>query len=152
MRHERGSSLRNRFILMIMILPSTFVNAAKSPQKPLKPHIINSTISSSSENVWNEWSDDDGTPSNESGVLDETLHERHCSGESEALFCFLIVDAVPAGLYSVSDLHGSEHCIPGYSSRFPSDVSTLCTFNYGFSLCYKQVPYCTDLYKSSSSP
>ena len=109
-------------------------------------------ISSSSENVWNEWSDDDGTPSNESGVLDETLHERHCSGESEALFCFLIVDAVPAGLYSVSDLHGSEHCIPGYSSRFPSDVSTLCTFNFGFSLCYKQVPYCTDLYKSSSSP
>ena len=45
MRHERGSSLRNRFILMIMILPSTFVNAAKSPPKPLKPHIINSTYS-----------------------------------------------------------------------------------------------------------
>lgn len=37
------------------------------------------------------------------------------------------------GLYSVCDLFGSEDSIPGNCPRFPSDVSTPCTFNSHFS-------------------
>lgn len=36
------------------------------------------------------------------------------------------------GLYSVCDLLGSEHSIPGNFPRSPSDVSTPCTFNSHF--------------------